>query len=227
MAWASSAVAISALRTLIFDGPVDKMADKDLIGRRDGTNKIFKTFEYRRVTSFMVASSPIGIYKNGTILPVSSIASDDTGTGSQGTGLIGLVTAPVSTDSLKAVYFYQWFQDSDLDGFLQNAASWLGFGTTYATLPDGLNAAALRFAAQEAYLAAAMKYSTRVSEVYKVEDGPAEDISKSIDSFRAMASDFMDKARDLRDDYYTRSGASKAPSFGFALGTIRDPQPRR
>jgi len=228
MSWASTAAAITALRTLIKDNPTDKLCSmKQVIGTVDGSNLIFKTFEYRRVTDFTTNPTPfpLGVYKNGAALdPATDITADDT---DSGTFQIDVSVVPSNRDSIRATYYYQWFTDTELDEFLQNASTWLGLGATYINLPDGLNASALRFAAQEAYLAAAMKYSTRASEVYKTEDAPSEDILKSMTAFKDMADSFMENAKDLRDDYYTRQGQSLSPLYGFSLGQVSDPTPRR
>lgn len=225
MGWSNSATAILALRSLVKDNINDKYCfQKKVIGTIDGTNKLFKTFENRRVTDMTTASAPLGVYLNGVH---AAAATDDLST--TNTGAFTMTSAPSQTgrDVLTASYYYQWFLDSELDTFLQNAATWLGFSTTYSTIPDALNAAALRFAAQEAYEAAAMRYSTRMAEVYKLEDAPSEDILKSVAAFKDMADSFMDKARELRDDVYTRQGQTLAPNFAFALGRVIDPTPRR
>lgn len=227
MAWSTTAAAILALRSLIHDGPQDKRAlQKKVIGAVDGTNTIFTTFEYRRLTTFTATNAfPLGLYKNGVLQAAAFCSNDDTASGA-----FQLAAAPSQTsrDVIAASYFYQWFLDSDLDGFLQNASTWLGFAAaTYNANPDGLNAATLRFAAQEAYLALSATYSTRMSEVFKLEDSPSEDILKSVQAFKDMASSYMKEATQLRDDYYTRQGQSKAPLFNLCNGSIRDPQPRR
>lgn len=227
MAWSSTANAILALRSLLHDGPTDKIAyQKKVIGQIDGTNTIFKTFEIRRVTNFTVTNTfPLGVYKNGVLVASANVAQDD-----PASGTFQLTSAPSQTgrDVIDATYYYQWFLDSDLDGFLQNASTWLGFaGPTYNTVPDGLNAAALRFAGQEAYVALSSQYATRLSSVYKLEDAPNEDILKSVQAFKDMAGSYMKEATKLRDDFYTRQGQSQAPLFNLALGSVVDPQPRR
>lgn len=222
MGWVDSPTAILALRSLIFDGPTDKIcSNKKVIGAIDGVNTLFKTFEYRRLTDFTTVAAPLGVYVNSV---QTTAASDD-----KMSGTFTLTVPPTTTtrDVVTASYYYQWFFDADLDVFLQNASSWLGFGLVYTNIPDGLNVAALRFAAQEAYEAAAMKYSTRLSETYKLEDAPSEEILKSVSAFKDMADSFMDKATKLRDDFYTRQGQSLAPNFAFSLGRVRDPSPRR
>jgi hypothetical protein len=225
MAWTDGPTAILALRTLIKDNANDKYcAQKKVIGVIDGTNTQFKTFENRRVTDFTTAVAPLGVFINGAYV---AAASDDLA--SANIGSFTLTTAPTQTGRqvVTASYYYQWFLDPEIDQFLQNAATWLGFSTTYATIPDGLNAAALRFSAQEAYEAVAMKYSTRMAEIYKLEDAPSEDILKSVEAFQAMSDSYLAKAETMRDDFYTRQGQALAPNYAFALGRVRDPVPRR
>ncbi len=225
MGWADAATAYIALRNLIKDNDQDKLcATKAVLGELNGSNKTFKTFEYRRLTDFSSSGTswPLGIYMNGSMLPSSGVNRDD-----PDSGTFELTSAPDDRDSIRASYYYHWFTDVELESFLQNASTWLGQGTNYLNLVDGLNAAALRFAAQEAYVAAAMKYSTRMSEVYKLEDAPSEEILKALDAFRGMAKDFMKSATALRDDYWQRQGQPGAPNVAFSLGSVRDPQPRR
>lgn len=227
MSWTSNAAAITALRSLIKDNPTDKICSmKAVLGEINGLNQIFKTFEYRRVTNFSATgiAFPEGLYVNGTAMAASGILQDDI---QSGAFQLQLAVPLANRDSLRATYYYQWFTDAELDSFLLNASDWLGLGPNYMNLPDGLNASAMRFAAQEAYLAAAMKYSTRMSEVYKLEDAPSEEILKAMEAFREMADSFMDQASKMRDDYYTRQGQSLAPNFGFSLGAVVDPTPRR
>lgn len=226
MAWPDIATAVSALRNIIFDGPTDKRAvNKKVLGVVDGVNVTFTTFEYRRVGAFTSPTFPLpGVYVNGVLVPGNKVTNDDP---ASGVFQLDPSVLPTNRQPLTASYYYQWFLDAELEQFLGDASRWLGLGNTYINLPDGLNAAALRFAAQEAYEKAAMKYSTRMSEVYQLEDAPSEDILKSIEAFKEMADSFMEKAETMRDDYYTRQGQSLAPNFGFALGRVRDPVPRR
>jgi len=226
MGWASTAEAILALRSLIFDGPTDKLASqKEVVGKKDSVNQIFKTFEPRRVNDFTVTPVyPFGVYKNGVIVPNTDISVDDL---ESGTFTITGTSIPGPRDTLTATYYYQWFLDTDLDGFLQNASNWLGLGATYTNIPDGLNPAAFDYAAKEAYRSAAMKTSIRLSQTYKMEDAPSEDIRNTIAVWTGMAKDFMDSAQKQRASYYSRQDQFEAPLFGFSLGKVFDPTPRR
>lgn len=225
MGWADTATAILALRNLIHDGPTDKRAvNKKVLGVQDGVNTIFTTFEGRRVGDFQHPGFPLGVYVNGAVVPGNKVTADD-----PLSGVFQLDTSvlPGNRQPLTATYYYQWFLDTELGQFLTDASKWLGLGPTYINVPDGLVPACLRFAAQEAYEKAAMRYSTRMSEVFQLEDAPKEEILKSIEAFKEMAKDFMSKAETMRDDFYERQGQAKAPNFGFALGGVVDPVPRR
>lgn len=226
MGWPSTAAGILALRTLIHDGPTDKRAiNKKVLGVVDGTNVTFMTFEYRRVGTFTSPAFPVpGVFVNGVLVPGNKVTNDDP---ASGVFQLDPSALPTARQPFTASYYYQWFTDPELDTFLQNASSWLGSGTAYQNIPDGLNAAALRFAAQEAYEKAAMKYTTRMSEVFQLDDAPKEEVLKAVEAFREMADDFMAKAETMRDDYWTRQGQALAPNYGFALGRVRDPVPRR
>ena len=64
MQWSTS---VADLRAWLNDGPTDKLVSrKRCLGRIDGSNKIFKTFEFRRVTDFTTATSPFGVYVGPT-----------------------------------------------------------------------------------------------------------------------------------------------------------------
>ena len=228
MGWSSTAVAISSLRDVLLDNVTDKLAsNKKVIGVIDGSNLTFKTFEYRRVTDFTTnagSTFPLGVYKDGTQIALNKITVDDI---SSGTFKIDVSVVPSGRSSITATYYYQWFLDSELDTWLQNASTWMGLGSTYINIPDGLNASALDFAAREAYRAAAMKYMIRMREVYQLEDAPDESTMKQVDAFRSMAKDYMDSSQQLRKQYYQRQDQFESPLFGFSLGQVTDPTPRR
>lgn len=228
MGWTTTAQAIIELRDILKDNATDKLCvQKEVIGPVDGVNTLFSTFEYRRVTNFTQASGstfPVGLWKNGTLLNATGCTLDD-----PQSGAFQLVAAPSNTsrDKMRATYYYQWFVDSELDAFLQHASSWLGFSTTYTNIDNGLNPACLRYAAQEAYEACAMKYSQRAAEKFQLEDTATDVILKSVDAFREMADNFLSKAETFRDDFYKRQGQSNAPLYNLAVGAVRDPVPRR
>jgi hypothetical protein len=180
-----------------------------------GTNNVY----------FGQQALPQGLYLSGALIAPNGVITDDVVSGAF--TLASAPTASSTRQTLQAIYYYQWFESSELDSFLQNASNWLTYGSTYINIPDGLNMALLRFAASQAYLKLSAKYATRLSAVYKLEDGPSEDILKSVQAWQSMADSYMKSAEQMRDDYYTRAGQSLQPLYQIATGRVRDPVPRR
>ena len=217
MSWATSRL---DLRRLLSDGEKDKLRHrKRVFGNIDGTNATFKTFEFRRLTDFTSATSPEGVYVNSVAVPVTS---DD----QSNTGEFVLTTAPVDGDVVDATYFIQWFLDEEIDGFLQDAANWIG-NTIADDIPPGLRPAALHYGAQEAYQKLALRWAEYISEVYRLEDAPRDSSFKMVEQYEKSAQDMHKKSFDLRDDYYKRSGRSLQPLFGIVQGAVVDPVPKR
>ena len=217
MAWTS---ATDELRTLISDGAKDKLRHrKRVFGKIDGTNTTFKTFEFRRLTTFVGAVAPLGAYVNGLIAAVTSDDFSDTGE-------FEITTAPADGDVVEATYFIQWFLDTEIDNFLLSTAQWLSFATI-DQVPPGLRPAALHYAAQEAYQKLALRWAEHISNTYRLEDQPGEDAYGIVDQYRNMSSDMHKKSFDLRDDYYKRSGKTLEPTWASITGRVADPVPKR
>lgn len=220
MSWAT---AVADLRLKLSDTPLDKLrAYKRVFGQIDGTNKIFKTFEYRRITDFTSAAAPLGVYLNQVRLGSAAIASDDLQT-----GYFTLVSAPAAGDVLEATYYVQFFFDENLGDFLRLGAQWLGLGTDYNNVPIGLQPAALQYAAAEAYQKLAMRFAEHLSETYRLEDAPDADRFKLVDEYRRMGEACRVEATTLRDHFYTRQGQYLSPLFGVNRGNVRDVAPPR
>lgn len=220
MAWAT---ALDDLRLKLSDTPLDKLrAFKRVLGQIDGSNKVFKTFEYRRVTDFTAAPAPLGVYLNQVRISSAAVASDDLQT-----GFFTLVTAPAPGDVLECTYYIQFFFDQNLSDFLRLSAQWLGLGTDPNNIPAGLQPAALQYSAAEAYQKLAMRFSEHLSETYRLEDTPDNDRFKLVDEYKRMAEDCLKSAHTLRDEYYTRQGQSLQPLFGVNRGRVRDVAPPR
>lgn len=217
MSWTTANVDI---RRILSDGPKDKLRHrKRVFGKIDGTNTKFKTLEFRRLTTLVGAVAPEGAYVDGVL---AAVTSDDF----SNTGEFTLTTAPVDGEVVEATYFIQWFLDTEIDGFAQDAANWLGFGLA-VDIPPGLRPAAIHYAAQEAYLKLAVRWAEELSETYRLEDAPSDGAFEVVDKYRQIAMDMHKKSMALRDDYYTRSGKTKQPSFGIIAGAVKDPMPKR
>jgi hypothetical protein len=220
MSWTT---AKADLRLKLSDNPNDKLrAFKRVFGQIDGTNKVFKTFEFRRVTDFTSAAAPLGIYINQVRLAAAGIATDDLTT-----GYFTLVAAPTVNDVVEASYYIQFFYDAELDGFLRISANWLGLGDDFTQIGNGLRPAALQWAIGEAYQKLAMRFAEHISETYRLEDAPSADRFQIVEQYKQLAVQSREEAKNFRNEYYTRQGQHLAPLFGSALGAIRDVGPNR
>lgn len=216
MAWIT---AVSDLRTLLSDGPTDRYSSrKRCFGEVNGTNSVFKTFEFRRITDFTVSTFPQCVYVDGTVIPASGIASDFQATGEF---VINLPYIPVDGDIVEASYYSQWFIDSELSEFLTTASNWLSSQIDFSLLSNGLWPCALKYAAAEAYLKMAIRWRTFLSEGYRVEDEPKKPGTGAADEYVKMAELFRKEATQARDEFYTRQGRNLQPLFGSLLGNVR------
>lgn len=214
MTWATP---ISDLRTLLSDGAQDKLSyRKRCVNKIDGVNTVFKTFEMRRVSSFVGSTAPIGVYVSGTQV---SVASDDLPSGE-----FVLTLAPANGSVVEATYYLQWFLDAELDGFLKSASQWLGMGPVYANLDPGLQPAALNYSASESYLKMSLRWANMMSDTFKMEDAP-NDNRTPLNPYRQLSLDYRKIANTERDDFYKRQGQALAPRFQTISGSVRDVPP--
>lgn len=220
MSWDS---AITDLRVKLSDGPSDRLrAFKKVLGIADGTNAMFKTFEFRRYTDFTTASLPEGIYIDSIPIAASGVSMDSTGT-----GFFTLLTAPAANATIEATYYNRWFLDSELDEFLRIANNWLGLADDYTNLNTGLRPSALDYAAAEAYTKMAMRWVEAMSETYLLQDAPKDDAASDVNYYKGMADLFRKNAKALRDDFYTRQGQPGAPLRAFFTKGVTKVAPNR
>jgi hypothetical protein len=217
MSWTT---AVTDLRAFLSDGAKDKRRyRKRIFGDQDGNNKVFSTFEPRRLTDFTTCSAPEGVFVDGV---KAAVSKDDLTMGE-----FDLSYAPNPDNTVNATYYCQWFFDTELAIFLKNAVQFLGLGDDYSTLESGLQPAALRQAANEAYTKLAIRWAERASDMFLLEDSPQKEISTIIDSYRALASDMAKSAIQTRDDFYKRQGRSLSPNFSSISGSVRNLTPER
>lgn len=212
--------AVDTLRAMLSDGPEDKYRFRlEAYGQKDGSNTKFKTFDFRRITDLTSADTPLGVYVNGELVS----ASDD----SKNTGDFILGSAPDNTDTVETSYYAQWFLDSEIVFFLQQASNWLGLGPDYTNCPSGLQPSLLQQAMGDAYGKLALKFAEHFSRMYRKEDSPQNELFKVVDSYKSASNASYKMGQQFRNDFYTRQGQDLAPNFGVASGAVRDPQPRR
>lgn len=210
----------SELRDLLSDNTTDNLAyRKKLFGIVDGANKVFKTFEKRRLTDLSAPTpSGTGAFLDGVLEAVTSDLLE--------LGELTFTDAPAEGVRLEATYYFQKFLDSELDGYLLNATRWLQLGEDKLKIIEGLRPAALHYAGQNALHSYAMESVSRWSNEFMLEDFP-EGMKDLVTAFKDMAKDFKEKATELRDDFYKRSGKANAPRFGILAGGVRSVVPKR
>lgn len=219
MAWSASA-ARDRLRGMLSDGPTDKLRHrKSVLGTVTGANLVFKTQEKRRLTDFSTATAPEGVYVDGVF--ITGITDDaDIGEFAFPAG-----QAPQTNQTLEATYYLQWFIDSELDAFMQDAIDWLAAGTI-DTLPDGLKPGALNFGVSRAYEKLALLWAETLSMTFRLEDQPDPKQRTPAQEYTSLAKHFHKLATDDRNAYYTRQGKSFAPAFATIRGCVPDPVPK-
>jgi hypothetical protein len=226
MSWTT---ALDDIRLTLNDGPTDKIrAFKRVFGSADGSNAVFKTLEFRRITDFTTVdeTGPVGIYVNGEKFGPLALPLDYDDPGS-GYFKFAALSVPISGAVIEATYYIQYFLDVELETFLRLAQNWLGFGDNYANIPQGLRPAALQYAAAEGYQKLAMRFSSQLSETYRLEDMPDVKQTALLAEYKQASEVSRQQAHKLRDEYYTRQGQSLSPLFGVYSPAIRDVPPRR
>lgn len=198
------------LRRKLNDGTTDKLRYfKKLVGQVDGSNTVFKSFEFRRLTDFSASpAAPLGVYVNNALVAVASDSPE--------VGAVTLAAAPASRSTVEAIYYLQWFTDTELDDFLVDSSRWLGGADDFTNVAIGLRPAALEYAACEAYGKLAAKAAENLSDTYRLEDAPDADKKTPVDYWKSLADGACARAEKLRDDFYSRQGQSNAPLFGVA-----------
>lgn len=219
MSWTTALVDI---RTLLSDGPTDKLCwRKQIIGQLDGVNVYFKTFEFRRISAFVTATgTTVGVFVNNVLAAVTS--EDLT------SGQFVMTTPPSNGDNLTATYYVQWFTDAELTQFLVSAAEWIGVADNFINISEGLRPAAKEYACAQAYQKLVSRFSANLSETYQLFDAPDQKRFDPIKAWMDVAEKKMKLAFELRDDFYKdRQGMALAPIFGTNRGRVKDVPPHR
>jgi hypothetical protein len=217
MSWTAG---VTQLRNLLSDGDKEKLRyRKRCIGQIDGTNLIFKTFEFRRVTDFGASNAPEGVYVSGTLVDIDEDFPD--------LGEFTLLTAPVDGDVVEATYYIQWFLDTELTDFLNDATQWLGLGDDFTVVPIGLQHAAKFYAAKLACEKLSLRWAEYISETYMMQDAPKTNDRSPVEKFIALAKNYFEQASLARKNYYQRNDEAEAPLFANAVGRISDVAPKR
>lgn len=217
MTWSTK---ITDLRSTISDGDTDRLRyRKKVFGRQDSINRIFKTFEFRRISDFTVdITGGIGVYKNGVLQTVTTDVVS--------MGEFTLTTAPGPADEVVATYYAHWFIDSELTGFLNDAGLWIGVGDA-DSISTGLRPSALDYAAHRSYQKLAIRWAENYSETYRTEDSIDPKRMDIVKAYQEASKSFLDSAKKKRVDFYSRQDQFEAPLFAISSGKVRDVPPRR
>jgi hypothetical protein len=212
--------AINDLRNMLSDNVTDKLRyRKRCIGEVNGTNATFKTFEFRRVTNFATDPQPMGVYIDGVL---GTVSADN-----QEVGEFTLSAAPLDGSVVEATYYVKYFIDAELDLFLQQSMSWLGYGIDFTTVATGLRPALLFYAAKQACEKLALRWAEHLSETYMLNDAPKVDARTPMAEYREMAKMYMDQAEKARKTFYQKNDQAEAVLFSSIAGSIRDVEPKR
>ncbi len=216
MSWST---AVADVRILLSDGATDKLRyRKEVFGNIDGANKVFKTFENRRITTLVGAAAPVGVYVDGTLQTVDSEDLES--------GEFTVHTAPAAGSTLRASYYVQWFNDTEIQQFLNSASEWISGADDWTILGNGLWPAAKHYAAATAYQKLSIKFASNLSEQFQLYDAPDQKRFDPIKTYNAMAESMFKLANSLRDDVYkNRKGQALAPIWGTVRGRTRDVPP--
>jgi len=226
MSWTTS---VADLRTLLNDNAQDRYAyRKKVFGNINGTNKTFKTFEFRRVTDFtdaVLSAAPLGVYINGVRVDPANISIDDITTGEFTIG--AAQAAPTVGQVVQATYYTQQFLDSELVSFITRATQSLQLGNDPTQVDPALRDAVLYYAAAEGMKKLTMRWTQRASDAFLLEDAPKKEALGVAETYTKMADTYYADALKRRDDFYTRAGQALAPNFRSNWGAVGAVTPRR
>jgi hypothetical protein len=214
--------AINDLRTLLSDEGDDRYTYRHhCFGQVDGVNLQFKTFFRRRVTDFTMASTGgAGVYVEGQQVLAANIGWDNQESGEFAFASTGVT--PTEGQTVEASYYYQWFDDTELDTFLQIAGRWLQSNNDYTQVSPQLVDALIKYAASQAYAKLAQRWRAYMSQEYRVEDAPKDSPTYNTNDFLQLSKYFRAEALASRTEFMeTRQGRALQPLFGSISGRVR------
>lgn len=225
--WPSQQAAIDDLRRFVNDGSTDRpVKRKQVIGRVDGVNTNFMTWDDRIISQTLIVSVDDAPYAPAQIVVDDSIL-----------GTFHLVAAagpvpvpPPLQSTVRAAYYFQYFLDSELNEALMMSAQIITEGDDPTLIASGLKPAAMHFGASFAYGKQAMRWAQRKSAQFLLEEEPlSDDVMNRSNLFERMRESYYKQGIALRDSFYMRDGRRNVPSFNvFKPNTSPTPPfPRR
>lgn len=210
---------ISRIRAAIDDSPASKSILQENLARSRYGNQVGGGNKNFAVGNTRLISGTLAVVSDGATVTPASIDLFR--------GRFVLTVAPAS--SLLATYDFEFFTDTELTVFLENAASFVSTtDLTFVSVDTGLGDAIVYKAASDA----AFALSARSSPYYNAGAGGKSsqkgDISKK---YRDLAEDLFGRATKERDAFYgPRKGMATSPAYGqiAPAGRIVSPYtPRR
>lgn len=213
----SYSTALAELRQLLADTEFHKKATKKkLIGKIDGNNQAFITYDKR------ILEDTLQVFVNDE--EVNFTLEDAV------RGEITLSEAPGLNTKATASYYFVWWLDDELKNFLNKGAETTSQWTdavpdqAYLSIMPGLKTAALFIAASLA-TRSLIQYlvNRRHSEEFVIEQDGNDDngFSQMISALQKTADAYYKDGLQHRDDFYKRQGKRNAPAFGVKMGTTR------
>lgn len=215
-AWTTAASAVADLRRFLNDGPADRpIKDKALVGRVDGLNRRFQTYEDRIV--------------DGTFQALVNQESVTSAAVDLVMGLFDLTVAPAEGTQVRARYYYQLFTDDDLVEALQLASGEIVENDNVTLVETGLKSAALNIAKGHAFGKQAIRWADLMSQRFLLEDAPLDSQPQGRPNlFQQISRDATRLGLELRTSFYTSHSRRNVPAFAVTKPFIRFPVgPRR
>jgi hypothetical protein len=225
--WPSQQAAIDDLRRFVNDGSVDRpVKRKQVIGRVDGVNANFMTWDDRIIGPSLIVSVDDAPYAPAQVVVDDPILGTFHLIASAGPP----VAPPPLQSTVRAAYYFQYFLDSELNEALMMSAQIILEGDDPTLIASGLKPAAMHFGASFAYGKQAMRWAQRKSAQFLLEEEPlSDDVMNRSNLFQRMSDAYYNKGLKLRDSFYMRDGRRNVPSFNiFKPNTSPTPPfPRR
>ena len=201
---------VASVRSLIWDNATSKIIKPDdltqQVAQGDGRNSFMFSNQNIVTANMPGQNSPMLFSSDGAAFTGTGLTLTDAFN-----GFFTLTASPAK--SLRVIYYFQFFQDSDIQTFVFNGLRQIGIDPTsasaYGNVPQQLFQAPCYLAAAEALKANAQLYV----KFYNITIG-GKGIQKG-DKFKniqAQAAAYEKTARDIRADYYTIQDRGKRPA---------------
>ena len=172
------------------------------VGAVNGTNTHFRLANRNIVPGSVLISDSTGVWRENAA--AYGFVEDDVN------GMITFNTAPVLNTILTADYYWQWFTDTDMSEFINEAAQNLGY-TDPTAVPQLQVTSLLKYALNVLLLRKAQAYTRKFSSS---SGGISQEVAAVANQFQEEAKQAFDEGVKLMNNYYTRSGARQAPASG-------------